>query len=121
MADPEAEARQLGVRAVAATGRPEVELLLRLLVLCGAAGPETVAECLANLMHAWAEDSLDFVLGYCTHADVVIRESAAIAIGESRLPQAFECLRKRWDDEADPALRRTLLLPIALVRDWSGR
>jgi hypothetical protein len=47
-------------------------------------------------------------------------EAAALALGESRVPEAFELLKQKWEVNCHSEFRRTLLLPIALLRQESG-
>jgi hypothetical protein len=44
----------------------------------------------------------------------VLAETAALALGESRLPAALSPLLTVWENPRGPALRRTLLTAIAL-------
>lgn len=116
LVDPEKETRRHCVRALALTGRTEAELLLRLKALCGDAEAEIVAECLSALMQLSSCGSLEFVAGFLESPQPAIRESAALAIGESRLEEGFSLLRNCWEENLSPQMRSVLLLPIALVR-----
>jgi hypothetical protein len=59
---------------------------------------------------------MPFVANYLTASDVLIAEGAALALGESRDPQAFGLLRDVWEDTLDQKLKKLLLLPMALSR-----
>jgi HEAT repeat protein len=114
--DSEKEARLHAVRALAVTEQTSAELMLRVKAMSGDADAEVTAECLASLMKLSPHKSLSFVEGYLHHVDAVVREGAALAIGESHLPQAFEVLRKCWDETVLAEMKIGLLLPMALLR-----
>lgn len=120
--DREIEARRLTVDTLTQLGTNEAALLLR----CGALAvphreninpmhpQETiVGECLYGLMQIAADESLEFVARFlCGDADTLL--SAALAIGESRHPDAFRILEAQW--KRTLLQRERLLLPIALTR-----
>jgi HEAT repeat protein len=60
--------------------------------------------------------TLEFVARFLKSASEEIRERAALALGESRLAAAFPVLREAWEQTAQAARRRTLLLSIAMLR-----
>jgi hypothetical protein len=122
--DSEPDARAGAVRA-AANGSPrEAELLLRSKVLAGDAEPAIVGECFSALMSVEPEDSLAFVAKWLAGPDAVLRELAALALGESRVPEALDALKGAWNEPvvADE-LRFALLRAAAAHRseaafDW---
>lgn len=114
--DARDEARLLAVRALAGTGRRDCELLLRLKALAGDKAPDVLAECMAGLMGMAPARSFPFVAAYLDNSQPAIREGAAVALGQSHLPEAFDLLRRCRDDDPDGGFRRAMLLPIALVR-----
>lgn len=116
LVDSERAVRTAAVKALAYIGSPESEVLLRLKVLTGDAELDVTSECFTGLMIMSPERSLDFVARYLRSYDHSLVECAALALGGSRLPRAFDTLRQHWDADPSPAMRRTLLLPIALVR-----
>jgi hypothetical protein len=103
-------------KALTYLGSVESELLLRLKVLTGDNESDVLSECFAGLMTMSPERSLDFVARYLRSLDASVVESAALAIGGSRIPQAYDVLRDCWDDNPAPDARRRLILPIALLR-----
>jgi hypothetical protein len=112
--DREREARIGAVRAIAASGLPGAALLLRLKALSGDE-PEVLGECFAGLLRAAPAQSLEFVAKSLDHHEEAIAEAAALALGDSRLENAFGVLRDAFErSRARP--RRTLLLAIALLR-----
>jgi len=96
--DPEPDARLGAIRA-AANGSPrEAELLLRSKVLAGDVEPAIIGECFSALMSIEPEDSLEFVARWLADANDVLRELAALALGESRVPAALDILKGAWDE-----------------------
>ena len=122
--DPEPDARVGAVRAAANGGPREAELLLRSKALAGDVEPAIVGECFSALMSVAPEDSLAFVAKWLAEADDALRELAALALGESRVPGALEMLKSAWNEPvvADE-LRFALLRAAAAHRseaafDW---
>ena len=94
--DPEPDARIGAIRA-AANGMPrEAELLLRSKAIAGDQEPAIVGECLSALMSVEPEGSLAFVAQWLTKSDDALRELAALALGESRVPAALDALKNAW-------------------------
>ena len=54
--------------------------------------------------------------GFLQQEDPALGKAAALALGESRLPGAFDLLKTAWQEGFDPDLRRTELLAIAMLR-----
>ncbi len=124
LVDSELGARIGAVRAIACGNPREAELLLRAKALLGDAEPQVVGECFTGLLAAAPEESVAFVAAYLAHADEVVRELAALALGESRLDAALAPLKEAWDGVLVGAeLRRALLRAAAAHRsdaafDW---
>lgn len=117
--DRERDARIGAVRAVSASGLPGGVLLLRLKALSGDE-PEVLGECFMGLLRMAPAKSLEFVAGFLRNSDPAIAEAAALALGESRVEEAFPILREALDRLQTRELRRTLLLAIALLRRERG-
>jgi HEAT repeat protein len=115
LADPEGDARLGAVRALAACGSAATPLL-RLKALTGDEQPLVLAECLGALMSIDAGASFDFAARHVAVGDP-LAPHAAMALGESRHPGAFELLEQRWREAFDDEFRQSLLLPVALTRD----
>jgi hypothetical protein len=115
LADPEAPVRISAARAVAVHGRAAGIPLLHLRVLAGDEEPRVVSECLLALLRLDARGEMPFVASLLEKDDDTA-EAAAIALGESRLPEALPVLGA-W---VGPARRRGLgrgaLLAIAALR-----
>jgi len=116
LADPEVAARAGAVRAIADSGRPDGVLLLRLKTLVGDKEIDVMGECFAALLSLDPAGSVDFVARFLNSRTEGIGEQAALALGESRLPAAFEVLREAWERGGLGEQRRTLLVAIAMLR-----
>jgi hypothetical protein len=114
--DPEYEVRAAAAKALTYMGSPEAELLLRLKVLSDDKNLEVIGECFSGLMTMSPSRSLDFVARFLKSENLQMVGCAALAIGQSHLPGAFEALKNTWDANPSPAARSVLLLPIALLR-----
>jgi HEAT repeat protein len=116
LADNESFVRIGAAKAIAYLGQPEGELLLRLKVLMGQDQVEVIGECMTGLMAMSPKRSLDFITKYLFSRDEAVVESAAIAIGSSHVPEALSSLIQAWDRNPGARVRRSLLIPIALLR-----
>ena len=116
LVDPEAPARLGAVRALASNGGDAGALLLRLKVLTGDEEPEVLGECFAGLIAAAPEQSLSFVARYVDDDDQATAEAALWALGESRLPAAFEVLKEKWERTVSRSSRKLLLAAMAASR-----
>jgi HEAT repeat protein len=114
LADKDAGARAAAVRALAALGGDGAEALIQFKMLDGDKDANVVGECFTATIALTR--SIEAVEPFLDSADQDLRESAALAIGESRLPAAFEALRKRWEKQIVHRFGDPLLLAIALTR-----
>jgi len=117
LADRETPARAGAIRAIADAGRPEGVLLLRLKALLGDKEIEVTAECFGALLSLDPAGSVEFVAKFMNSREGGIGEQAALALGESRLPAAFDVLRVAWERGGTAEQRRTLLVAIAMLRN----
>lgn len=84
----------------------------------------TLRACLSALLEIEPDESIEFVTRFLDHRDEQVAEAAAIALGDSRLDQAFTVLRARWEAAVVKGPReRTLLRAAAHHRsemaiDW---
>lgn len=117
LADPEPMARVGAAQALGTTRHVDAAVpLLRFKVLSGDADPRVLAACLTSLLGAAPERSLPLVAELLGAKEPALRETAAIALGESRLAGAFAPLRDASERAALPEDRRALLLGLALLR-----
>lgn len=116
LADPEPDARIAAARAIGYAGMEAGIPLLRFKTLVGDAHPQVLCDCFIALLKLDPEPSLAFVAGFLQREEAAVQEAAAVALGESRLPQAFPFLETAWEDAIDHDLRRAFLLAMALLR-----
>lgn len=95
--DSEPPVRAGASRAIACGNPREAEQLLRLKVLAGDEDPLVLADCFAGLLTVEPDESPAFVAQFLEREDEAIVEAAALALGESRIPAAFEFLRAGWE------------------------
>jgi HEAT repeat protein len=120
LADPEPEARISAARAIAYTENSQGVPLLRLKVKLGDKDPQVLSECFIALLKLAPDSSLSLVADFLDHPEVQISEMAALALGESRIKEAFPVLRQWWKRYRAPELRRIALLAIAMLRHDEG-
>ena len=119
LVDTRVETRRLAVEALGMLRMDESELLLRLKIAGGDEEPLVLADAFGALMAVNPERSLGFVAPYLEldgSADPDVARGAALAIGESRHPEAFRLLREVALRTRFSAARDRLLLPMALTR-----
>lgn len=116
LVDAEPQPRRAAARALAHLGDERSELLLRLKALSGDAEAGILGECFTGLLAIEPERSLPFVAEFLHRDDAALVEQAALALGGSHLDEAFALLRECWEANGDLALRRPLILAIALLR-----
>jgi len=120
LADQEELVRQGAARALALSGRVEAEPLLRLKLLVGDEEPDVLGECFSSLLALEPERSLELVAEFLEHQDAAVAETAALALGSSRLDAALEVLRRPLEQGGTAAFdedrRRTILGAISMLR-----
>jgi HEAT repeat protein len=114
LADKEPFVRAAAVRALSAHAGDAAEALIRFKLLVGDDDHAVVADAFPAVIALTR--STDPVEPFLDSADEGLREAAILAIGESRLPRAFQLLRDRWNVEFDPEIRKLLAMSIALTR-----
>ncbi|MCC6364530.1 MAG: HEAT repeat domain-containing protein [Bryobacterales bacterium] len=116
LADADPSPRMDAARAVAALGRPEGALLLRLKIHAGDERAEVTGQCMAAYVALDPVEGAAFVAGYLEHPNEDLVFEAAAALGESKEPAAVEALRRRLEHTLDQRLRKALLLAIGATR-----
>jgi HEAT repeat protein len=109
LSDPETPVRIDAVRAIAQLSAREGVLPLRLKALTGDKEPEVTGHCFAALLSLAPRESLEFVAGFLHHADADVRMEAAGALALSYEPEAIEHLRRFFESQTDPFVKKTLL------------
>ena len=61
-------------------------------------------------------ESIPFVAQFLNSSDDEVAEGAALALSESRRPEALEILKKHWPKARRGAIQNVLLLAIAITR-----
>jgi hypothetical protein len=89
------DARRGGIRALGTLAGESSALMLRLTARRYAKDPDTLAEVFASLNAIEAGKSFDFIAGFLDASDDVAA-MAALAVAESRQPQAAEVLIAAW-------------------------
>lgn len=116
LADPKPDARMAAARAIAYSGDLLAGVpLLRLRIQVGDTAP-VLSDCFLALLQLSPESSLALIGRFFTSDLNEVAEVAALALGESRLPEAFPILQNWWQRTRIAELRRTALTAIALLR-----
>jgi HEAT repeat protein len=116
LTDPEKEVRLAAAQALAAHATETACLLLRLKARLGDGDPEVVSECLYGLLSGSPRDSLPFVTEFLDSKAVGAREAAILALGKSRLPEAFDVLKTCWQRDVLGQVKAETLLAMAMLR-----
>jgi HEAT repeat protein len=120
LVDREPVARAGGIRALVASGRPDIALLLRLVALRGDDDPGVLAEAFAGLLVLSVDDPVPFVVERLASENRDVARAAAMALGEARRPEAVVALRERLPDEDRPDVRHAIILALATSRDGAA-
>ncbi|MUG92039.1 hypothetical protein F7734_06015 [Scytonema sp. UIC 10036] len=120
LADPKPEARVAAAKAIAYTANSQGVPLLRLKVRMGDKAPQVLSECFIALLQLAPIQSLPLIASFLVASEEQVCELAALALGESRLNEAFLILKSWWEKTINAQLRRTGLLAIAMLRQDSS-
>jgi HEAT repeat protein len=115
LADPEWDARAGAARALGMCGPLAAEPVLRLKLLTGDPEVAVLGECFRALL-AVAPGAVPRIAERLRDPRADVAEQAALALGESRLDEAFDVLREHLQEEPSGARRRVALLALALLR-----
>ena len=108
------------MRALAASGSEAALLLLRFKALTGDREPEVLADCFTGLLAAEGAEAVPFVASFASSRTKEIRETAILALGASRRPDAIEWMKQRFGEIADAETRKCILLSLATSRTEAG-
>jgi len=117
LVDPEPVARAGGLRALAASGRPDLALLMRFFALRGDKDPGVVADAFSGLLALSTDDPVPFVTERLASDDRDVARAAAMALGEARRPEAVGSLRARLPHEDRLDVRHAIVVALATSRD----
>jgi HEAT repeat protein len=93
LADPQKDVRSAAAQALGLHGSDSAQLVLRLKARLGDRDPDVLSECFSGLLTAAPTEGLEFVAEFLDSSDGSVQEAAVLALGRSRLPQAFDLLR----------------------------
>jgi HEAT repeat protein len=116
LADPEPASRIAAARGLASAGRDGAALVLRYKLRLRDPSPDVLAECMTGLLRLEPAPSLDLVASFLGDEAPELRDAAALALGESRLPAALAPLRQAFDRESDAGSRKQIVLAAAMLR-----
>lgn len=115
LADSEHGARTAAARALGCTGQAGAAPLLRFKALVGDDEPLVLAECLTSLLGLEQAAAIPFVQRFLLPEDEQRGDAAALALGQSRLPEAVPLL-KEYADAPPRARRKAALVALAMLR-----
>lgn len=115
LVDPLPPVRASASRAVVAWGDPMGAALLRLKLHAGDEDPVVLTEILTDLVELDAASGLDLARAWLSR-DADHRESAALALGATRQPEAIPLLLDALERSYDHHERRTLLVSVGTLR-----
>lgn len=113
--DKELPVQLNAARAVEQVGSDAAMLLLRLRAELPSENPELLGACYSGVLRLEGPRAIPWAAKFLTPQDDVAAE-AAIAIAETRTPEAFSTLKTAYETASDHWFRTTLLTAIALTR-----
>jgi HEAT repeat protein len=113
--DKDNAVRAEAARAIAQVGSDAASLLLRLRATLGNDEPEVLAHCFAGVLSIEGTPTIAWISTFFRQEDEVAAE-AALALGQTRNPEAFDALRKAFAEHKDSWFGGVLLTAIALTR-----
>src|SRR5258706_11934294 len=118
LADSEPRCRAAAARAIGASRGDAGMALLKYAVLASLAkdDDDVVNECFISIAELNPAKAIPFVAQFLDSPNMGISESAALALGSTRRPEALEVLKAYADRTVRTASRDVLLLAIATLR-----
>jgi HEAT repeat protein len=120
LADPKKDVRLAAAQALGYHGSEAANLLLRLKVRLGDPESEVFSECLSGLLACSPKENLPLVTEFLDPDNELICEAAILALGRSRLSEAFDVLVRCWDRKPSRAMTQTLLFSLAMLRQLAA-
>ena len=114
-ADKDLPVQVNAARAVEQVGSDTAMLLLRLRAELASGEPELLGACYSGVLHLEGPTAIPWAAKFLPPEDDAAAE-AAIAIAETRTPEAFTTLKNSFARARDPWFRTALLSAIALTR-----
>jgi HEAT repeat protein len=114
LVDRDKTVRIEGARAIGRVARPEAALLLRLRALLSDEEPEVLGACFSGVLSIEGLKGMDFVSRFLDGGDSAAE--AALALGMMRDPQAFQALKRTFENQRDASFASVLLSAMALTR-----
>src|SRR5207245_8857967 len=116
LCDPGKAARAGAAQGLAYSETETAGLLLRLKARSGDPEPDVLSECFNGVLKLTAGEGVNFVAQFLDANNLAIRESAILALGDSRRREAFDVLKAFWEKQFDDRFRETILMALALLR-----
>ncbi len=118
--DKEGVARADAARALGYSCDERAIPLLRFKTMIGDEIPQVITECLSGLLRLNPEAGLPFTRKFLEDPTSARQEAAALALGESRLPEAFGYLKNAYESAEKGTPGSTLLIAIGMLRRDEG-
>jgi HEAT repeat protein len=115
LVDPKKEVRITAAQTLGDHGTEAATLLLRLKTRTGDKESDVISECLLGLLNAAPRENLALAAEFLDSADDAVREAAMMALGRSRLPEAFDLLRS-FDEKQLIGSNDTIYMAMAMLR-----
>ena len=121
LSDPAPEARTGAIRALAESGKSEAELVLRFKAAQGDRKIEVTGECFSALLRLGPRQrAIPYIADFLESRDQAIAEAAALALGESRIAEAWPILREAFARSGNQSIQGAVMLGVALLRIDEG-
>lgn len=116
LVDHQASARLMAARAIAYSENDAGAPLLRMKILSGDESPDVLAECCAALLRLTPRKAVECLNRFADPNMNDLFEITLMALGESRLPAAFDLLKDHFNNQLIGQKKIPWLLPIAMTR-----
>jgi HEAT repeat protein len=114
--DPEIVTRQMAVHCLSELRSETAEVMLRMKIRLGDEDDRVLADAFSGLVKVNSQRSIPFIASYLDEDAPALAEMAALALGESQQEAGFKILIQKWEQSAQSAFKKMLLLPIAITR-----